>query len=60
MWRRLWARIRPFNINNTDDERATMLAFQEIITANYRRNVGRVLPGELPVIAPRASDYEGK
>lgn len=34
------------------------VAFEGIVKASYRPNVGRVLPGEIPVIAPRASDYE--
>lgn len=34
------------------------VAFEGIVKASYRPNIGRVRPGELPVIAPRASDYE--
>lgn len=37
--------------------RRTLLEFNAIVTASYPRNVGRVLPGELPVIAPRVSDF---
>lgn len=40
------------------EERATLLAFNEIIKANYRPNIGIVRPGELPVISPRARDFE--
>jgi hypothetical protein len=34
MWRKLWAKIRPFNIHTEQDERATRVAFDEIMTAN--------------------------
>lgn len=42
------------------DGRQTMQEFNKIIEANYRPNIGRVLPGELPVIAPRARDFESE
>lgn len=34
------------------------MAFEGIVKASYRPNAGMVLPGEIPVIAPRPSDYE--
>jgi hypothetical protein len=35
--RRLWARIRPFNIHTDRSDRATAVAFDEMIHANYPR-----------------------
>lgn len=37
--------------------RREWLEFEQIIKASYRPNVGQVLPGEIPVIAPRVSDF---
>lgn len=51
-WRR-WREQR----RREHEQRADAVAFEQIITANYRRNYGRVLPGRLPVIAPRPEDF---
>ena len=47
--------VRHFERNRND-----AIAFEGIIRASYRPNIGRVLPGEIPVIAPRPSDFEGE
>lgn len=52
MIRKIWSKIKPFNIDN-DNPRATRVAFEEIITANYDRNIAAPTRGILPVIAPR-------
>lgn len=37
--------------------RRDMIEMEAIVRASYRPNAGRVLPGEIPVIAPRAEDF---
>jgi len=53
---RFWHKVRPFNINKESSPRAVRVAFEEIIVANYDRNIGVPIRGTLPVIAPRWSD----
>jgi hypothetical protein len=53
---RLWHKVRPFNINKESGPRAVRVAFEEMIVANYDRNIGVSTRGTLPVIAPRWSD----
>lgn len=53
MWLRLWAKIRPFNINTEQDERATRTAFDEIMAANGIKTDRVVHDGPVPIIEPR-------
>jgi hypothetical protein len=50
---RVWSRIRPFNIHSERDRRATKIAFEEIMAANYPASGVHVGSGEFPIIAPR-------
>jgi len=46
---KIWSRVRPFNIHSEKDRRATAVAFEEIMAANYPTRG----TGEVPIIAPR-------
>lgn len=50
---KMWSRVRPFNIHSEKDRRATAVAFEEIMAANYPVRDFDIGTGEVPVIIPR-------